>query len=61
MGRAIARACTYRMLATAEVFAVAYLWTGHIGEAGPIAIVTAITSTAIYIGHDYIFPTHKKA
>ena len=57
MAKAIAKALSYRMLTTAEVFAIAWFTTGKFESAGHIAGITCVTSTLIYIGHDYLF--HK--
>jgi len=57
MVKALAKACSYRMLTTAEVFAIAWFTTGTFESAGHIAGITCITSTAIYVAHDYLF--HK--
>ena len=62
MVKALAKACSYRMLTTAEVFAIAWFSTGAFDSAGHIAGITCVTSTLIYIGHDYLFHkvTNKK-
>lgn len=58
MGKAIkatAKALTWRAIGTAEVFAIAYVTTGAFESASHIAGLTAVTSTVLYIGHDYIW------
>lgn len=55
MAKRICKALTYRAVATCEVFAIAFITTGHIESAGNIAGLTAITSTLIYVAHEKIW------
>lgn len=55
MLKATAKALTYRALTTMEVFAIAWFTTGTLESAGHIAGITAVTSTLIYMGHDFLW------
>lgn len=55
MAKRICKALTYRAVATCEVFAIAFLTTGHIDSAGSIAGLTAITSTVVYVIHEKVW------
>ena len=55
MAKRVAKAVTWRLIGTAEVFAVAFFTTGHIGTAGPIAGTTALSSTILYIVHESLW------
>ena len=55
MAKRIAKALTWRLVGTAEVFAVAFITTGHIESAGSIAGITGITSTVLYVVHEKIW------
>ena len=53
MAKKLAKAFTWRLIGTAEVFVIAYFTTGHVETAGPIAGFTAISSTILYVVHEY--------
>jgi len=55
MAKRIAKALTYRAISTAEVFAIAFITTGHFESAGSIAGLTAFTNTALYIVHEKLW------
>jgi uncharacterized membrane protein len=55
MLKRVVKALTWRAIGTAEVFAIAYYTTGHMETAGPIAGLTAVTSTILYIGHEFLW------
>lgn len=55
MARHIAKALTWRMIGTAEVFAISYLTTGQFKSASSIAGLTALTSTLLYVVHEKIW------
>lgn len=52
MAKRIAKALTYRAVATCEVFAISFLTTGTIDAAGHIAGLSAVVSTCVYIVHE---------
>jgi uncharacterized membrane protein len=51
----IVKSLTWRAIGTAEVFAIAYYTTGHMETAGPIAGLTAVTSTVLYFAHECLW------
>lgn len=55
MSKKIIKALTWRAIGTGECFAVAFFTTGHIGAAGSIAGLTAVTSTILYVVHEYAY------
>lgn len=55
MAKRIAKALTWRVVGTAEVFAISFVTTGHIEAAGSIAGLTAITSTVLYVVHEKLW------
>lgn len=55
MAKRIAKAVTWRLIGTAEVFAIAFYTTGHIGDAGHLAGLTALSSTVLYVIHESLW------
>lgn len=55
MLKRIVKALTWRVIGTAEVFAISFLTTGHVESAGSIAGFTAITSTALFVFHEKLW------
>lgn len=53
--KAIVKSLTWRLIGTAELFAIAYFTTGHIESAGSIAGLGAVTSTALYFVHEKLW------
>ncbi len=52
MRKAIAKAVTWRLIGTAEIFAIAFWTTGHIATAGHTAGIAAISSILMYVAHE---------
>ncbi len=52
MRRAIAKAVTWRLIGTAEIFAISFWTTGHIATAGHTAGIAAISSVLMYVAHE---------
>lgn len=52
MRKAIAKALTWRLIGTAEIFAISFWTTGHIATAGHTAGIAAITSIVMYVVHE---------
>lgn len=52
MRKTIAKAVTWRLIGTAEVFAISFWMTGHISTAGRTAGIAAIASFLSYIVHE---------
>jgi uncharacterized membrane protein len=52
MRRTIAKAVTWRLIGTAEIFAISFWTTGHIATAGHTAGIAAIASFLTYIAHE---------
>lgn len=52
MRRTFAKAVTWRLIGTAEVFAISFWMTGQISTAGHTAIIAAIASFLSYIVHE---------
>lgn len=52
MRKTIAKAVTWRLIGTAEIFAISFWTTGHIATAGQMAGITAITSVIMYVAHE---------
>ncbi len=52
MRKAIAKAITWRLIGTAEIFAISFWTTGHIATAGHTAGVAAISSIILYVAHE---------
>ena len=52
MRKAIAKAVTWRLIGTAEIFAISFWTTGHIATAGHTAGIAAISSIIRYVAHE---------
>jgi uncharacterized membrane protein len=52
MRKTIAKAVTWRLIGTAEIFAISFWTTGHIATAGHTAGLVAITSVFMYVAHE---------
>jgi uncharacterized membrane protein len=52
MRKTIAKAVTWRLIGTAEIFAISFWTTGHIVTAGHMAGITAVTSIIMYVAHE---------
>ena len=52
MRKTIAKAITWRLIGTAEIFAISFWTTGHIATAGHTAGIAAITSFLMYVAHE---------
>lgn len=52
MRKTIAKAVTWRLIGTAEIFAISFWTTGHIVTAGHTAGIAAITSFIMYVAHE---------
>jgi uncharacterized membrane protein len=52
MRKTIAKAVTWRLIGTAEIFAISFWTTGHIATAGHMAGIAAITSVLMYVAHE---------
>ena len=52
MRRTVAKAVTWRLIGTAEIFAISFWTTGHITTAGHTAGIAAITSVIMYVAHE---------
>lgn len=52
MRKTIAKAVTWRLIGTAEIFAISFWTTGHIATAGHTAGIAAIASFLTYIAHE---------
>jgi uncharacterized membrane protein len=55
MRKAIAKALTWRLIGTAEIFAISFWTTGHIATAGHTAGLVAVTSIVMYVVHELIW------
>jgi len=55
MRKAIAKALTWRVIGTAEIFAISFWTTGHIATAGHTAGLAAITSVVMYVVHELVW------
>jgi uncharacterized membrane protein len=51
MRKTIAKAVTWRLIGTAEIFAISF-WTGHVATAGHTAGIMAISSVIMYVAHE---------
>lgn len=58
MGKTIAKAVTWRLIGTAEIFAISFWTTGHIATAGHTAAIAAVTSVIMYVAHELIWERH---
>ena len=52
MRKTIAKAVTWRLIGTAEIFAISFWTTGHITTAGHTAAIAAISSIIMYVAHE---------
>jgi len=52
MRKTIAKAVTWRLIGTAEIFAISFWTTGHIATAGHTAGIVAISSVLMYVVHE---------
>ena len=52
MRKTIAKAVTWRLIGTAEIFAISFWTTGHIATAGHTAGIAAISSVLMYVIHE---------
>jgi uncharacterized membrane protein len=59
MRKAIAKALTWRVIGTAEIFAISFWTTGHIATAGHTAGLVAITSVVMYVVHELVWSWHE--
>ncbi len=59
MRKAIAKALTWRVIGTAEIFAISFWTTGHIATAGHTAGIAAITSIVMYVVHELAWSRHE--
>jgi uncharacterized membrane protein len=59
MRRAIAKAITWRLIGTAEIFAISFWTTGHIATAGHTAGIVAISSVVMYVAHELAWSRHE--
>jgi uncharacterized membrane protein len=59
MRRTIAKAVTWRLIGTAEIFAISFGTTGHITTAGHTAAIAAITSIVMYVAHELVWEPRR--
>jgi uncharacterized membrane protein len=59
MRKTIAKAVTWRLIGTAEIFAISFWTTGHIATAGHTAGIAAITSFLMYVAHELAWSRHE--
>ena len=52
MRKAIAKAVTWRLIGTAEIFLISFWTTGHIATASNTAGIAAIASFLSYVAHE---------
>ena len=52
MRKAIVKAVTWRLIGTAEIFAISFWTTGHIATAGHTAAMVAVSSLVMYVAHE---------
>lgn len=57
--RPIAKAVTWRLIGTAEIFAISFWTTGHIATAGHTAGIAAISSVVMYVAHELVWSRHE--
>jgi uncharacterized membrane protein len=53
MRKMIAKALTWRLIGTTEIFIIACWTTGHMATAGRTAAIAAITSVVMYVAHEF--------
>ena len=59
MRKAIVKAVTWRLIGTAEIFAICFWTTGHIATAGHTAGIVAISSIVMYVAHELAWSWHE--
>src|ERR1700758_4573737 len=59
MRKTLAKAVTWRLIGTAESFAISFWTTGHIATAGHTAGIAAITSIIMYVAHELAWGEHE--
>jgi len=59
MRKAIAKALTWRLIGTAEIFAISFWTTGHMTTAGHTAGIAAVTSVVMYVVHELVWSRHE--
>jgi len=59
MRKAIAKAVTWRLIGTAEIFAISFWTTGHVATAGHTAGIAAISSVFMYVIHELAWDKHE--
>ena len=59
MRKAIAKALTWRLIGTTEIFAISFWTTGHIATAGHTAAIAAVTSVVMYVAHELVWSRHE--
>lgn len=59
MRKTIAKAVTWRVIGTAEIFLISFWTTGHIATAGHTAGIAAISSIIMYVVHELAWNRHK--
>jgi hypothetical protein len=52
MRKTIAKAVTWRLIGTAEIFAISFWTTGHLATASHTAGIAAISSILMYVAHE---------
>jgi uncharacterized membrane protein len=52
MRKTIAKAVTWRLIGTAEIFAISFWTTGHMVTAGHTAGIAAVSSFVMYVAHE---------
>ena len=52
MRKTIAKAVTWRLIGTAEIFAISFWTTGQVATAGHTAGIVAISSVLMYVAHE---------
>jgi uncharacterized membrane protein len=55
MRKAIAKAVTWRLIGTTEIFAISFWTTGHIATAGHTAGIAAVISVLTYVAHELVW------
>jgi len=59
MRKAIVKAVTWRLIGTAEIFAISFWTTGQIATAGHTAAIAAISSIVMYVAHELAWSWHE--
>jgi uncharacterized membrane protein len=60
MRRTIAKAVTWRLIGTAEIFAISFWTTGHVATAGSTAGIAAVTSIVMYVAHELVWERERQ-